>query len=258
MDDEILVEEKKKVYLITLNRPDKLNAINFNMMRRIKKCLSEAEDNESIQLVVFKGANCRAFSTGFDTREVLTLPPEKKAEFWDLNLKISEHVLTSEKLSMVLIRGFAVAAGFAFCLFADFRIAEDNPNIYFALPEIDLGVFPYSILALGLYYLPSSVATGLIFGGDKLPLDRANDIGLIHRIYNSSDFDRLSRKYIRSITTQNRNVQRLAKICYNFEKKNILKHMQMEEDFTQACLEPDTLTRDKINDLKKKWGKKNE
>ena len=55
MVDEILVEEKKKVYYITLNRPEKLNAINFDMMRQIKKSLIEAEENENIQLIVFKG-----------------------------------------------------------------------------------------------------------------------------------------------------------------------------------------------------------
>jgi enoyl-CoA hydratase/carnithine racemase len=255
MVDEILVEETKKVYFITLNRPEKLNAINFNMMRQIEKCLIEAEENENIQLVVFKGAKCRAFSTGFDTQQILTMSTEKKTKFWEMNLKVSELSLTSEKLSMSLIRGFAVAAGFAFCLFTDFRVAEDNPDIYFALPEISLGIFPYSVLALTSYYLPPSIALSIIFGGDKLTLTKADELGLIHRRYSSDLFEKSTKKYIRSITSQNTKVQRMAKICYNNERKNILKNMHIEEDFTQACLDPELLTQEKIMEIKRKWGK---
>ena len=253
MEDEILVEETKKVFYITLNRPEKLNAINFNMMRQIEKYLIEAEENEKIKLIVFKGAGDRAFSTGFDTSQILTMSPEKKTDFWQMNLNVSEMVLTSEKLSMVLIRRLAMAAGFAFCLFADFRVAEDNPNIYFTLPEISLGIFPYSILALGNYYLPPSIATGLIFGGDKLTLARADELGLIHRKFKPEVFEKSTKKYIRSITSQNTKVQRMAKICCNLERKIILDQMRMEEDFTQACLDPESLTYEKIKNLKKKW-----
>lgn len=256
MDDEILVEETKKVFYITLNRPEKLNAINFNMMCQIEKCLTEAEENENIKLIVFNGAGDRAFSTGFDTNQILTMTPEKKTEFWQMNLNVSEMVLTSEKLSMVLIRRLAVAAGFAFCLFADFRVAEDNPDIYFTLPEISLGIFPYSILTLGTYFLPPSVATGLIFGGDKLTLARADELGLIHRKYKPDVFEKSTKKYIRSITAQNPKVQRMAKICYNIERKIILGNMKMEEDFTQACLDPESLTNEKIKKIKQKWSEK--
>ena len=180
MVDEILIEETKKVCYITLNRPEKLNAINFNMLSQIEKCLAEINENDKLQLVVFKGAECKAFSTGYDTSQILTMPADKKTEFWKMNLRVSEMVLTSEKLSMVLIRGLAIAAGFAFCLFADFRVADDKSDISFSLPEISLGVFPYAILALGCYHLPPSVAMGLIFGGDKLTLARADELGLIH------------------------------------------------------------------------------
>ena len=258
MVDEILVEESKKVYYITLNRPEKLNAINFKMMRQIEKCLIEAEENENIQLIVFKGAKGRAFSTGFDLNQILTMSPEKKTKFWQMNLNVSELSLTSEKLSMSLIRGFAVAAGFAFCLFTDFRVAEDNPNIYFSLPEITIGVFPYSVLALGYYYFPPSIATSIIFGGDKLSLSRADELGFIHQKYKSDDFEKSTMKYIRSITSQNSKVQRMAKICYNLERKIILDHMKMEEDFTQACLDPVSLTNEKIKEIKQKWNNQNE
>ncbi len=253
MVDQILVEETKKVYYITLNRPEKLNAINFNMLSQIEKCLTEVEENDKIQLLVFKGAECKAFSTGYDTSQILTMAPEKKTEFWKMNLRVSEMVLTSEKLSMTLIRGLAVAAGFAFCLFADFRVVEDKPDIYFTLPEVSLGVFPYAILTLGCYHLPPSVAMGLIFGSDKLTLARADELGLIHRKFKSDVFEKSTKKYIRSITSQNAKVQRMAKICYNYERKNILQMMQMEEDFTHACLNPDVLTNDSIKKIKRKW-----
>ncbi len=253
MVEEIIAEESKKVFSITLNRPEKLNAINFAMMRQIKKILLEVEENEKIQLIVFKGTDCRAFSTGFDTQEILTLSPEKKSEFWEFNLQVSELALTSEKLYMSLIKGFAVAAGFAFCLFTDFRVAENNPNIYFALPEINLGIFPYSVISLTTYYFPPSVATGMIFVGDKLSLERANQLGFIHRIFPSDEFDKNVKKYIRSITSQNAKVQRMAKICYNYERSHILKQMRVEQDFTQACLEPETLSQKKMKEFKRKW-----
>jgi enoyl-CoA hydratase len=253
MVDEILVEEKKKVYYITFNRPEKLNAINYEMMRQIKKAMMEAEENDQIQLVVFKGAESRAFSSGFDAKEILILPPEKKTQFWEFILKVSEMALTSEKLYMSLIRGFAVAGGFGFCLFCDFRIVEDNPHIYFALPEISLGLFPYSVLALCYYYLPPSVATSVVFGGEKLTLDDAEKLRFIHRRFKSEEFERSTKKYIRSITSQNPKVQRLSKICYNYERKNLLKSIQVEEEFMQSCLDPENLTKDVIMNLKEKW-----
>jgi enoyl-CoA hydratase/carnithine racemase len=159
---------------------------------------------------------------------------------------------------MSLVRGFAVAAGFAFCLFSDFRVVEDTPEIYFALPEIGIGVFPYSVIALTYYYLPPSIATGIIFGGDKLSLERADELGLIHHKFKAEEFEKSAKRYIRSITSQNLKVQRMSKICYNYERNRILKYMQAEADFTQACLEPEKLTLDKIKELKQKWSEINE
>ena len=136
------------------------------------------------------------------------------------------------------------------------ELAEDKPDIYFTLPEVSIGVFPYSILSLGVYYFPPSIATGMIFAGDKLSLKRADELGFIHRKFKPEEFDKASRKYIRSITSQNTKVQRMAKICYNFERKNILKNMRMEEDFTQACVDPEKLTTEKIKEMKQKWSEK--
>ena len=253
MVDEILIESSKKVFSITLNRPDKLNALNFDMMRQIKKGLIEAEEDETIQLIVFKSARCRAFSTGFDIQQILTLPVDQKNAFFKMNDEISEIVLTSEKLYMSVIRGFAVAAGFAFCLFSDFRIAEHNTDIYFALPEITVGIFPYAVLTLSFYYLPPSIAVDLIFKGTQLSLSRAINIGFVHSVFSSEEFDKSEKKYIRSIISQNPSVQRITKVCYNIERKEVLKRIHMEKEFTQVCLNPESITRTKIAELKEKW-----
>lgn len=254
--DELLVNEEKKIYTITLNRPDKLNAINYRMMENLKKCLTQAEENDRIHLVLFKGAGDRAFSAGLDTIEILSLPIEKKNAFFELLLDISKIALTSNKLYMTEIRGFAVAAGFAFCLFSDFKIAEDKPEIYFALPEVEVGVFPFAVMALSLYNFPPSIAIDMLFSGGKLPLQRANELGFINRIFSAENFEKSARKYIREITSQNITVLRLGKACYNIQRMQILKNIIMEKDFTQKGFKGELDTNTTILQLKEKWGLK--
>jgi enoyl-CoA hydratase/carnithine racemase len=254
--EDLIIEESKKVYSVTLNRPNKLNAINSSMMRGIKKSFEEAEENEKIQLILLKSAKCRAFSTGFDTNELMNMTPEQKKDFFNLNHDVASLALSTEKLILTEIQGFAVAAGFALCLFADFRLVVDDSKIYFALPEIAAGIFPYTVLALSLYHFPPSIAMSLLFSGRKLSLQKADQFGFIHRIFQDSEYDKQTKKFIRSITTQNKKVQRMAKVCFNLEREQNLNQIRMEKDFTQTLFDENLNTKTEILRLRQKWSRK--
>jgi enoyl-CoA hydratase/carnithine racemase len=176
------------VALITLNRPDVLNAVNLEMRDALWDALIAVRDDPDIYVAVFRGAGDRAFSAGADISEFGTAPSYVEArrarhdrDVWGLMLSITKPLIAG-------VHGFAFGAGCEMALCCDFRLAADDAQ--FALPEVKLGYIPS---AGGTQLLPRTVPPGvareLILTGDPIDANRALAIGLITRIVPRAKLD---------------------------------------------------------------------
>ena len=138
--ETILVEQRGAVTLITLNRPQALNALNSQVLEELIVAFAAFEAEDSQRCAVLTGAGEKAFAAGADIKEMAEKPA---AEFYsqDFFSRWTSHVVkTTRKPWIAAVNGFALGGGCELAMMADFIIASENAK--FGQPEIKLGVGP--------------------------------------------------------------------------------------------------------------------
>lgn len=138
--ETIVVEQKGAVTLITLNRPQALNALNSQVLADLIDAFAAYEADASQRCAVLTGAGEKAFAAGADIKEMSEKPA---ADFYneDFFSKWTSHLVkTTRKPWIAAVNGFALGGGCELAMMADFIIASDNAK--FGQPEIKLGVAP--------------------------------------------------------------------------------------------------------------------
>jgi len=181
--ETILVETKGKVGLITLNRPQALNALNGQLIGEINQALDGFEADAGIGCVVLTGSE-KAFAAGADIKEMQsrTFPGtylDDKFEDWD-------RIGRRRKPIVAAVAGFALGGGCELAMMCDFIIAADNAK--FGQPEINLGVIPG---AGGTQRLTKAVgkakAMDLCLTGRMMNAEEAERSGLVARVVPLAD-----------------------------------------------------------------------
>jgi enoyl-CoA hydratase/carnithine racemase len=196
--------------VLTLNRPDKLNAMSFQMTKELHELLDELMVNLNCRVLIFKAAG-RAFCAGLDLKESMILQSKKKPEelkekyyFLDVPEKdiikakmyaqwrTSQLIIKMRKISqpiIAIIQGAASGAGFAFALTADIRIAGENARFNNAF--INVG-FSGADLASS-YHLPRLIgmsrAAEILYTGRFISAEEAEKIGLVSNVIKGDDDD---------------------------------------------------------------------
>lgn len=136
----LLTTLDKNIFTITINRPDKLNALNKTVFDELNAALDEIEKDESIRSVIITGAGPKAFVAGADISEFNGL---SKQEAIDLARKGQDtffRIENSVKPIIAAVNGFALGGGCELAMACHFRIASDNAK--FGQPEVNLGLIP--------------------------------------------------------------------------------------------------------------------
>jgi enoyl-CoA hydratase len=135
--ETILVETRGKVGLITLNRPQALNALNSALLNEVNQALDAFEADAGIGCIVITGSE-KAFAAGADIKEMASLAYPQI--YLDNQFSGWERVAGRRKPMIAAVAGFALGGGCEFAMMCDFIIAADNAK--FGQPEIKLGVMP--------------------------------------------------------------------------------------------------------------------
>ncbi|WKA59667.1 enoyl-CoA hydratase-related protein [Planococcus shenhongbingii] len=179
--DTIHYEQHGNLAFITLNRPDSMNAFNYDMLAELSQVVEAIRINPDIRVVIFTGAGEKAFSVGADLKERKTLTEQhvKRNIF-----KIGEVFTTIENLpqpTIAMINGFAFGGGMELALACDFRIITDDTLL--GLTETSLAIIPG---AGGTQRLPrligESKAMELILTARRLKPAEALDYGLVTKV----------------------------------------------------------------------------
>lgn len=172
--------DDRGVATITLNRPDRLNAINLAMRDLLWTYLLACRDIPGVRVIVFRGEG-RAFSAGADISEFGTAPSLMEARRARLQRDLWWLLLTHPCKTIARMHGYCFGAGLELPLCCDVRVAAEGAT--FALPEVTLGYIPS---AGGTQTLPRRVPPGvaahLILSGEPVDTDAALRWGLVERV----------------------------------------------------------------------------
>ena len=184
---EILFEVRDQVAHISLNRPDKLNAVNRSMALELQDQLLACDENDSVRAVMLTG-NGRAFCSGQDLTE---FPPGALPDFEKAIDEIYNPVIrllkTIRKPVVCAVNGIAAGAGANIALACDIVVAVSTASFVQAFSKI--GLIPDSG---GTFFLPRLIglqkATALMMLGDKISAQEAERIGMIYACYEENEF----------------------------------------------------------------------
>ena len=182
----LITAQEGATFLITLNRPAKLNALNQEVMSDINNAIDHFLANDDLKGAIITGAGEKAFAAGADIKEFLSLDSEKGAELSQRGQKIFAKIENSPKPIIAAVNGFALGGGCELAMACHFRIASDNAM--FGQPEVKLGLLPgYG----GTQRLPRLIgrgkATELLITGDMIDAPEALRLGLVNEVTAPAD-----------------------------------------------------------------------
>ena len=180
MTDVVLREDSGRVAVLTVNRPDKLNALSQGVRDAMLAHLEAIEGDDSIGVVVITGAGEKSFIAGADIGEFAGRSPFDQREAM-ASPRVFDVMASFPKPVIAMINGFCLGGGCELAASCDLRIAADTAR--FGQPEIKLGLIPGGG---GTQRLPRLVGMGhamrLILSGDMIPAAEAKEIGLVERV----------------------------------------------------------------------------
>ncbi len=180
----ILVETRGRVGIITLNRPQALNALKTALMHEVMDALETFDKDEDIGAVVITGSD-KAFAAGADIKEMADKTALQMAEA-DL-VAIYGRIRTIQKPVIAAVSGWSLGAGFELPLACDMIIASDSAR--FGLPEVTIGVIPGAGGTQRLVRAVGKVlAMEMILNDRKLTAQEALHYGLVNRVVPVSDY----------------------------------------------------------------------
>ncbi|MHA1820654.1 MAG: enoyl-CoA hydratase/isomerase family protein [Promethearchaeota archaeon] len=200
----IIYEVKGKVAYITINRPEKKNAVDFEMVHDIVNSLEDAEKNPKVKVIVFRSVGDDIFSAGFDLGIFKSgLKKEVLDELLSAGGKISRMIFRSKKPVITQIQGPAVGLGCIISLSSDFRIAADKKDIFFQLPELEINIFPATgPTAQAVKTLGVTHAKDMLLTARRVPLDEFNSWGAITKVVPPDELKDAVKKFARSLASK--------------------------------------------------------
>lgn len=179
--ENLKLVEQDGVLWVTVNRPEKLNALNAATVQELDRAMGEAAVDSGVLAVVLTGAGDRAFVAGADISELQDLGPEAAKEFALRGQAVFSRVERMTKPVVAAVNGFALGGGCELAMACHLRVA--STNAVFGQPEVKLGLIPgYA----GTQRLPRLVGRGraleLLLSGRNVKADEAERIGLVNRL----------------------------------------------------------------------------
>ena len=136
----LLVEDRGAVRRITLNRPEKLNALNLATLRELLSAFTAAACDDGVRVVVLTGAGPKAFVAGADIAEMNSLTPIQARDFSREGQRLMRTIETLGKPVIAMVNGFALGGGLELAMACHLRIAADSARV--GQPEVNLGLIP--------------------------------------------------------------------------------------------------------------------
>lgn len=234
-EEEVLYEARGSSVLLTINRPDRRNAINPEVVRGLSDGLGRAEASGA-QVVVLTGAGEKAFCAGGDLGG---MRPESQVAKHHLRAEVGELFSQMRATSFPIVarvNGHALAGGFGLMLACDLVVATDSAAL--GTPEIDIGLWPFMITAVIQRDLPRKVALDLMLTGRRMSAADGERWGFVNRVVPASELDAAVEELTGSLISKSPLITSLGKRSfYRAEDMSFEASVEYLAGMLTVCLE---------------------
>jgi enoyl-CoA hydratase len=205
----LTVEHKGRTAVVTVNRPDKLNALNAQTMDELRSVFTELNGNENVSVVILTGSGEKAFVAGADIKELNQLEMISGKEFAEKGQETFNIIENLSKPVIAAVNGYALGGGCELSLCCHIRLASENAK--FGQPEVNLGIIPgYGGTQRLTRLINSGRAMEYILTGDMIDSAEALRIGLVSKVFPHSELMGKALEMAEKIASKAGNAVRLA------------------------------------------------
>jgi len=196
-----LVEIADRIATVTLNRPEKLNALNNEVLQELELIFADLEQNPGVGVVIVTGSGEKAFVAGADISELKSLDTAGARVQALRGQAVFQRIESLPKPVIAAVNGFALGGGCELALACHIRIASETAR--FGLPEVSLGIIPgYGGTQRLARLVGKGVALDLILSGEMAPAADALRMGLVSRVVPAADLLATAQKLARTILSR--------------------------------------------------------
>lgn len=208
--------------LVTINRPEKLNALNAATKTELMELFNKIKNDSSIDIVILTGAGEKSFVAGTDIGELTALDETSGKEFSEQGQKLLHLIENLGKPVIAAVNGYALGGGCELALACHLRIASENAK--FGQPEVNLGVIPgYGGTQRLARLIGKGRAMEMILTGNQIDASDAFRVGLVNKVVPQSELLSTAENVARTILSKGRVAIRMA-----------LKAVNMTHETTQS------------------------
>lgn len=205
----LLLEQKGPLTILKINRPDKLNALNGEIIDELKDAFSLFKSDDSVKAIIITGSGEKAFVAGADISELNKLDMISAKSFSEKGQSVFNLIESMDKPVIAAVNGFALGGGCELALACHIRIASENAK--FGQPEVNLGIIPgYG----GTQRLAGLINTGrameYILTGDIIDSSEALRLGIVSHVYPQTELLARAEDMANKIISKARHAVRLA------------------------------------------------
>jgi enoyl-CoA hydratase len=201
MYQTLLTELANDIFTITINRPDKLNALNRVVLEELNKALDEVYSKKEIRSAIITGAGPKAFVAGADISEFVGLDKKQAITLAKSGQDCFFRIENCPKPIVAAVNGFALGGGCELAMSCHFRVASDNAK--FGQPEVNLGLIPgYGGTQRLVQLIGKGKAMELLMSAGMLDAQEAKQLGLVNYVTTQAELLDHTKKILQTINSK--------------------------------------------------------
>ena len=178
----LTVKNEEGICTVTINRPEKLNAMNIDVAKEIITTFKDLDKDDNVKVIILTGEGDKAFSAGADIEYMSKISSEESERYAKLGQELTATVENVTKPTIAAVNGFALGGGCELAMSCDIRIASDNAKI--GQPEVTIGIPPgWGGTQRLMRIVGIAKAKELVFTGKAVNANVAKEIGLVNHVY---------------------------------------------------------------------------
>jgi enoyl-CoA hydratase len=179
--ETLIMERRDRIAIVTINRPDRLNALNAQAKSELKQLFREIQKDAEVDVVIVTGSGEKSFVAGTDIKELTALDEQKGRHFSEGGQAVFNLIENLGKPVIAAVNGYALGGGAELALACHIRIASDNAK--FGQPEVNLGIIPgYGGTQRLARLIGKGRAMEMILTGEQIDAQEALRIGLVNKV----------------------------------------------------------------------------